>query len=249
MEQPVKILVVEDEMIIAANISLQLTKMGYEVLGIIPGGKDAINQVQNNPPDIVLIGLQLKGPLDGIETAIKMQEFKKDLAVIYLTANAEVDTNYNRAKLTNPYAFLSKPFKDRDLQRSIELTVSQLRNNSAASPVDLKSISSTYILKDSLFIRHHESMIKVAMKSILFVEAERNYCRIFSALKEYLLVATLKDMEKNLPQKHFFRLHRSFIINLSRIDEIAGTHVVISKKAIPMAKGMRRELLKRLKTV
>jgi DNA-binding LytR/AlgR family response regulator len=56
-------------------------------------------------------------------------------------------------------------------------------------------------------------------------------------------------MDKKLPPKHFLRIHRSYIINLSRIDEIAGTHVVISKKAIPMTKDKRPELLKRLQTI
>ena len=101
MEKSFKILVVEDEMIIAANISLQLTEIGYEVLGIIPSGKEALNYIQNDLPDIVLIDIQLKGPLDGIETAQKMQEYNKDIAVIYITANAD-DANFNRAKTTHP---------------------------------------------------------------------------------------------------------------------------------------------------
>lgn len=248
MEQPVKILVVEDEMIIAANISLQLSKMGHEVLGIISSGKDAIRHIKNNLAEIVLIDIQLKGPLDGIDTAIKMQEHKKDLAIIYLTANAN-DHHFNRAKLTHPFAFISKPFSFKELHRSIELTISQLQKYNPSLPVDDKKTTSTNVLKDYLFIRHHESMVKVDMRDILFVEADRNYCRIFSSEKKYLLVTTLKEMEKNLCYKHFFRLHRSYIINLAKIDEIAGTHVVISKKVIPMAKGMRRQLLKRLQTI
>ena len=248
MKQPVKILIVEDEMIIAANISLQISNMGHEVSGIIPSGKDALNHIENNLPDIVLIDIQLKGALDGIDTAKKMHAIKKDLAVIYLTANSN-DEYFNRAKETNPYAFISKPYTTKELQRSIELTISQLQNNAESMPAYEKKTTSAYVLKDCLFIRHHESMIKVDIQDILYVEADRNYCRIFSHQKEHLLVTTLKEMEKNLPEKHFFRLHRSYIINLSRIDEIGGTHVVISKKVIPMAKGMRGKLLKRLQTI
>jgi DNA-binding LytR/AlgR family response regulator len=248
MIKPVQILIVEDEMIIAANISLQLTEMGYEVTGIIPRGEDALRHIKNNPPDIVLIDIQLKGVLDGIDTARKMQEYNPDPAIIYLTANAD-DANFNRAKSTHPYAFISKPFKKLDLQRSIELTINQLKC-SIPIPVNNNKIeNSTFVLKDCLFIRHQETMVKLDINSIRYIEADRNYCKIFSAEKEYLLVITLKDMDKKLPQKHFFRIHRSYIINLSRIDEIAGTHVVISKKAIPMAKGKRAELLKRLQTI
>lgn len=248
MVPPIKILVVEDEMIIAANISMQLTEMGHEVIGIIPRGEDALNHIKRNRPDIVLIDIQLKGELDGIEIAQKMQEHHNDLAIIYLTANAD-EANFNRAKLTHPYAFISKPFQKLDLQRSIELTIHQLKYNILNPSNGSLSKTSTFVLKGCLFIRHHETMVKVDIKNILYIEAERNYCRIFSSEKEYLLVTTLKDMDKKLPEKHFFRIHRSYIINLSRIDEIAGTHVVISRKAIPMTRSMRPELLKRLQTI
>lgn len=235
-------------MIIAANISMQLTEMGYQVSGIIPRGEDAISHFKTNLPDIVLIDIQLKGELDGIETVQKLQELNKDIAIIYLTANAD-ETNFNRAKLTRPYAFISKPFKKIDLQRSIELTIHQLRNNIDNNSNDSKNGVCTSVLKDCLFVRHREKMVKVAIKDIRYIEAERNYCRIFSLEKEYLIVTTLKDMDKKLPDKHFLRIHRSYIINLSRIDEIGGTHVVIFRKAIPMSKGMRTELLKRLQTI
>lgn len=248
MIQPIQILIVEDEMIIAANISLLLTEMGYEVSGIIPRGEDALNHIKSNLPDIILIDIQLKGELDGIETAQKMQEFHSNLAIIYLTANADA-ANFNRAKSTHPYAFISKPFKKLDLQRSIELTINQLKCN-ITSPTNVSiTKNSTFVLKECLFIRHQENMVKVDIKAIRYIEADRNYCRVFSTEKEYLLVTTLKDMDRKLPQRHFFRIHRSYIINLSRIDEIAGTHVVIAKKAIPMSKGMRPELLKRLQTI
>ncbi len=248
MAQPIRILIVDDEMIVAANISVQLTELGYQVSGIIPRGEDALNHLKNNLPDIVLIDIQLKGELDGIETAQKMQELHSNLAIIYLTANAD-EANFNRAKSTHPYAFISKPFKKLDLQRSIELTINRLKCNIITSSNGAKTENSTFVLRECLFVKHQETMVKVDIKAIRYIEAERNYCRIFSTEREYLLVATLKDMDKKLPLKHFFRIHRSYIINLSRIDEIASTHVVISKKAIPMSKGIRPELLKRLQSI
>ena len=74
MGQAVKILIVEDEMIIAANISLQLSTLGYEVSGIIPRGEEALLHIKQNQPDIVLMDIQLKGELNGIETAQLMQQ-------------------------------------------------------------------------------------------------------------------------------------------------------------------------------
>lgn len=246
MTQKTKILIVEDEMIIAANISLQLTTLGYEVTGIIPRGEEALIHIEQHQPDILILDINLKGEIDGIETAQMMQK-SFNIPIIYLTANAD-ELNFNRAKSTNPYAFISKPFKKLDLERAIELTINRVKSeNELTTPLIDKS--APFILSDSIFVRHLEKMVRVDIKDILYIEAERNYCRIYSKLREYLLVMTLKDLDEKLPQKHFIRVHRSFIVNLSQIDEIATSHIVIAKKAIPVSKSLKEELLNRLQTI
>jgi len=244
MTTKTKILIVEDEMIIAANISLQLTSLGYEVTAIISRAEEALLHMEQQQPDILLLDINLKGAIDGIEMAQLMQK-SYNIPIIYLTANAD-EAHFNRAKSTNPYAFISKPFKKLDLERAIELTINRIKLDKA-SPF-LEKIP-PFILSDSIFVRHLEKMVKVDIKDILYIEAERNYCRIYSKIKEYLLVMTLKDLDEKLPQKHFIRVHRSFIVNLSQIDEIATNHIVIAKKAIPVSKTLKEELLNRLQTI
>lgn len=245
MSETTKILIVEDEMIIAANISLQLTELGYEVIGIVPRGEDALLHIKDSQPDILLLDINLKGKLDGIETAEAMQK-THDIPVIYLTANID-DAHFNRAKQTHPFGFIAKPFKKLDLQRAIEITLSQIASKGEKGDV-IQNMESL-ILNDSIFVRHLNSMVKVNITDILYIEAERNYCRIYSKNKEYVLVMTLKDMADKLPTKHFLRVHRSYIVNLSQINEIANSHVVIEKKAIPISKSFKNELLKRLQTI
>lgn len=245
MNSPTKILIVEDEMIIGANISLQLSKLGYEVTGIVSRGEEAINHVKQNRPDIVLMDIQLKGELDGIDTVIRMQQ-QMDMPVIYLTANND-ENNFDRAKSTNPYAFISKPFKKLDLQHAIELTMGRLDKNKSSSNEEATCIS-PFIQSDSIYVRRNERMIKIMINDIYYFEADRNYCKIFAKNKECLLVMTLKEINDRLPPEHFLRIHRSFIINLSHVDEVAGTHVVIHKKAIPLSKTLRGELMNRLQT-
>ncbi|KJJ37948.1 LytR/AlgR family response regulator transcription factor [Aequorivita vladivostokensis] len=251
MDKAVKILIVEDEMVIAANISLQLSELGYEITGILPQGDEAISHIQINRPDIILLDIRLKGDLDGIETAQAIHKIHP-IPIIYLTANTD-EAHFNRAKETHPYAFISKPFKKLDLQRAIELTVDRISlekdSENDNGPTAATGNDTDFILNDRIFVRHNERMLKIDIKNILYIEADRNYCRIFSEGREYLLVMTLKNIDEKLPQKHFLRIHRSYIINLSRIDEVAGTHVVIAKKAIPMSRAMRTELLKRLQTI
>jgi DNA-binding LytR/AlgR family response regulator len=247
MSQPLKILIVEDEMIIAANISLQLTSLGYEVTGIIPRGEEALVHIKHDQPDIILLDINLKGKIDGIETATIMQQ-DYNIPIIYLTANAD-DANFKRAKATNPYAFISKPFKKLDLQRAIELTANHINTEKESSKDSSFEQEEPLILNDCIFVRHHEKMVKINIIDILYIEAERNYCRIYSKGKEYLIVTTLKDIDEKLPQDHFLRIHRSFIVNISQIDEIATSHVVVSRKAIPISKQLKSELLKRLHTI
>lgn len=241
-----KILIVEDEMVIAANISLQLSKFGYEVSGILPKGEEALIHIQESKPDIILLDINLKGAIDGIETAKIIQE-TTNIPIIYLTANAD-DDHFNRAMTTHPQAFIPKPFSNLDLKRAIELTINRLQNESHPEKNPPKT-KSQLVVQDSIFVRNHEKLVKVYIKDILFIEAERNYCRIHSKGKEYLLVMTLKELDERLPPANFIRIHRSFIINLMHIDEVALTHVSVAGKAIPISKSTKEELLNRLHTI
>lgn len=243
MNPVIKILIVEDEMIIGTNISLQLTSLGYEVSGIIPRGEEALMHLKENQPDIVLMDIHLKGKIDGVETALLMQQ-EFDIPIIYLTANAD-KVNFDRAKATNPYAFISKPFKKLDLQHAIELTVNRIQSENKPE----KKKDSSSIINNCIYVRHHEKMVKVLIQEIFYIEAERNYCRIHTKEKEYLLVMTLKDMEDKLPQNHFLRIHRSFIVNLFQIDEVAADYVVVHRKSIPVSRSLRADLLKHLQTL
>ena len=247
MDNAIKILIVEDEMVIAANISLQLSKLGHQVTGILPRGEEALVHIKENLPDIVLMDINLKGALDGISTVKHIQK-EHNIPIIYLTANAD-ETHFNKAKETNPSAFISKPFKKLDLQHAIELAVNKFQLDKAVSVTQEDKDSKPYILSDSIFVRHHEKMVKVVLKHIHYIEAERNYCRIYAKNKEYLLVMTLKDIDEKLPNNHFLRVHRSFIINITQIEEVANSHLVIGRKAIPISKSMRSELLNRLQTI
>jgi DNA-binding LytR/AlgR family response regulator len=248
MDTLIKILVVEDEMIIAAKISMQLTNLGYEVTGILPRGEQAIDQVKENKPDIILMDINLKGNLDGIETATLLQN-QYDFPIIYLTANADEPT-FNRAKSTRPYAFISKPFKQLDLQRAIELTISRMAENDTGTSSEADTgEEQPFILSDRIFVRYKEKMVKILIADILYIEADRNYSRIFTPTKEYVLSITLKTIEERLPVKLFQRIHRSYIINIMHVDEVAESHAIIAQKPIPLGSGMKEQLMQRIQTL
>lgn len=239
----IRILIVEDDMIIAANLSLQLTNLGYEITGIESRGEDAINHIKANAPDILLMDVHLKGALDGIETVRAIQEFN-DLPVIYLTANSEEGT-FNAAKETHPKAFITKPFNKLELQRTIELVVEQqlpLREGS-------KSKEIIEVLGDRIFVRHHGEMEKLLLDDILFIEADRNYCTIVTDKGKFVLTSTLKAVEGKLPKRHLVRIHRSYIVNISKLNIVSDHHVEINRKVIPLGKSYKEVLLSHIQTI
>ena len=113
-----KILIVEDELIIAQGIQHSLEYYGYRVLKPVTNSENAIEAVRQEQPDLILMDIVLQGETDGIETARKIRSFA-DVPVIFLSANSDVNT-ISRAKLTEPYGYLVKPFKRNELYSTIE---------------------------------------------------------------------------------------------------------------------------------
>ncbi|MBF0456690.1 MAG: response regulator [Nitrospirae bacterium] len=115
------ILVVEDESIVAMSIKDRLTELGFTVTGIVSTGEDAIKSVEDNPPDLILMDIVLKGKLDGVGTA-SIIDSRFNIPIIYLTAYSD-NTTLNRAKLTKPYGYILKPFEGRELLINIEFAL------------------------------------------------------------------------------------------------------------------------------
>jgi PAS domain S-box-containing protein len=115
----IKILVVEDESLVAKDIQNMLRGLGYEVLGVLSSGEEAIASLGRSEPDLVLMDIVLKGEIDGIVAAERIWE-TYGIPVIYLTAYAD-ETTLARAKVTEPFGYILKPFDERELQTTIEM--------------------------------------------------------------------------------------------------------------------------------
>jgi CheY-like chemotaxis protein len=116
-----KILVVEDESIVARDIRNMLVGLGYEVTGIVPGAIAAVQKAQETMPDIVLMDVMLQGKITGVEAAEQIYT-KFNIPVVYLTAYAD-STTVQQAKKTEPFGYIIKPFEERELQTTIEIAL------------------------------------------------------------------------------------------------------------------------------
>jgi CheY-like chemotaxis protein len=114
-----RILVVEDEAIVSADIEMKLEHLGYTVAGVATSGAVALEKAQEVQPNLALMDIRLDGGMDGVETAQALKD-RFRIPVIYLTAYADPAT-LDRAKVTQPYGYIAKPFGERDLQISIEM--------------------------------------------------------------------------------------------------------------------------------
>lgn len=249
MSKKVRILVVEDEMLIGAKIAMFLEELGYEVAAIVPRAEDALRSVEGEKPDLALVDVQLLGEKDGIELAQELHTNDR-LPVIFLTANTD-DATFERAKVAQPYAFLQKPFRKTELQRTIALALQRIAAENLEPDAEsaAPTTDESFVMHDRIFIRHNDKLIKLLFDDLLFVTAERSYCRIVSADREYLLTFPMARLEGKLPAGMFHRIHRSHIINLHRVDEVSEGMVRIRAAQLPISPNYRAELLTRLNSI
>ncbi|MEI8136430.1 MAG: response regulator [Bacteroidota bacterium] len=251
--EKLKIFIVEDESIVAKDIQNSIVKLGHEVVGIANNGKEAIEKIIETMPDLILMDIMIKGNLTGIDVSEKIKE-KVKIPVIFLTAYADEGT-LSKAKITEPYGYILKPFKEIDLHSTIEMTFYKHQKDSELqkerdflySLVENKDESS----KEILFVKANGRLLKVLLKDIFYIEALKDYVIINTQYARYTVHSTMKDIEKKLGTADFARVHRSFIARLDKIQSIDSQNVILEneKKVIPVGGSFREELMKKLNTL
>src|SRR5580692_7395106 len=205
----INILITEDESIVAKDIQMSLKKLGYNVTGICNNGEDAIRTAEEHRPDIVLMDIMLKGDMSGIDAADQIRK-RLNIPIIFLTAYADEST-LSKAKITEPYGYIIKPFKEIDLRTTIEMALyKHQKEDEVKKERDfLYSIVENKDAKDIIFVKSNSRLVKVRTKDIYFVEALKDYVVINTSNARYTIHSTMKDIERKLSPNEFIRVHRS----------------------------------------
>ena len=179
----IKILVVEDEMVIADHICQTLELIGYEVLEPAINYTGALATIEEEQPDLCLLDIQLAGSKDGVDLAKKINE-DYQIPFIFLTSNADPVT-LERVKEVNPSAYLVKPFNQKDLYTSIELAWYNYSRNQAATAdatktPDSEEIESDLIIKNAFFIRSKSYYHKVKFETIVYLQSDHVYTKVIT---------------------------------------------------------------------
>lgn len=235
----VKVLIVEDEAIIADDIFEILEDFGYEVIAPTGEYDEAISVIEQHQPDIAILDINLGEGKSGIDLAQKINS-EHNFPFIFLTSNTDKLT-VSEAKSVEPFAYLMKPFRAEELYTSIEVALYNF-----AKQKERAFSSHNLIIKDALFIRDKRAFNRLNFSDILYIKSDRVYIEIIQKGQKKLIVrGNLNEYINKLPIT-FFRIHRSYIVNLDYLETVNGNRIILAGTDIPVGQNQKEELLSQL---
>jgi len=214
----VHVLVIEDNVAESDVLIQTLKKHNYTIAGTAANFKDALTLFYSAKKiDVIIIDIFLNGVPDGIsfaETINTVPNASKPF--VFLTSSTDRDI-FERAKLTQPFSYLMKPFNELELLYAIELAVEKFyeQNDVFSNEEEDTVISSEY-----LFIKKGKSLKKVLITDIIYIEVEEKYCNIITEKEKFVILISLTKILKLLDSNTFCRTHRNYIANVQKIEEI-----------------------------
>ena len=245
MDQPIKILIVEDNVIIADDMQSMLEEIGYEIVDNVIVYEQAVEVLKNNEIDLVLIDIILASDKTGIDLGQHIRD-NYNIPFIFVTSNSDRATVEN-AKTVKPNGYLVKPFEQQDLYTAIEIALSNFDYSTdasgkpTASPVD--GVMGNSVLKDSIFVKKQHLYYRIQFDDICFIKADNVYLEVNTADKKFLVRSPLKDYLQKLPKNKFYRAHKSYIVNVDHIDAINSKDIMINNTLIPISKDFKEFII------
>lgn len=247
---PYRILIADDEFIIAEDIKEKLNGFGYNVVDTVGTGREAISTSKRKTPDLVLMDINLQGRMDGIEAASEIWG-RYDIPVVFLTSFSDVNT-LQRAKMAEPFGYVVKPFHDSNLRSTIEIALhkSMQEESKSKSGTDAQTTDQPALKSDKqIFVRQNSVIQKILTKDICSIHALKDYMMIKTKKKNYYAHTTMKDLQAKLPPEDFVRVHRSYVVSLDKIDTIEENTLSVAGELIPIGRAYKVGLMKCLNMI
>lgn len=213
MDFNTKILIVEDEIIIADFIQTTLNKEGFKNVKMAHKTITAIEAFKNFQPEIIVLDINLHGENSGIELA---KTVNNNATIIFLTGQYD-ESLMSKALATNPESYLTKPVKKDDLIAAIKLSILKKQTK-------------------NITIKNGYDFIKINHDDILFIKSDNNYIDIQTASKKYSIRQSLEGFSEEIVNPNFIRVHRSYIVNSSKIQKKTNSSLFIENHEIPFSK-------------
>ncbi|QLE02523.1 response regulator [Galbibacter sp. BG1] len=246
MDQLIKILIVEDNVIIADDIQSMLEDIGYEIVANVVDYESAVEALKENEVDLALVDIVLASNKTGIDLGKHIRE-NYNIPFIFVTSNSDKATVEN-AKSVTPNGYLVKPFEQQDLFTSIEIALSNFNSDpmpaskAVVEEEDNKLVSNS-VLRNSIFVKKNQHYYRIPFDEIQYVKADNVYLEVYTADKQFLVRSALKDYLEKLPSNQFYRAHKSYIVNIDQIEAINTKDIMINGRNIPISKEFREFIL------
>ena len=246
MEQPIRILIVEDNVIIADDMQSMLEEIGYEIVDNVIVYEQAEEVLKTQQVDLVLIDIILASDKTGIDLGKHIRE-NYDIPFIFVTSNSDRATVEN-AKMVKPNGYLVKPFEQQDLYTSIEIALANFTYGSGGNKSENTMLQedvpmSNSVLKDSIFVKKQHLYYRIQFGDIQFIKADNVYLEVNTVDKKFLVRSPLKDYLEKLPKNKFYRAHKSYIVNVDHIDAINSKDIMINNNLIPISKDFKEFII------
>lgn len=232
------IYIVEDDLITQSQIRGYLKQVGYHIGGRSKSAEEAFDELQNISVDLVILDINLQGEKDGLWLASQLKK-ELDIPFVFLTAHNDKETIRTATDL-QPHGYLIKPFKEMDLYSAIEVALKRYSS-------DINRADEDIIIKDSIFIKEDNLLVKIKFQDILYMMSEGNYLELHLDQKKHLIRNKLTEFVDLLPKSAFVRTHQRFVINLLKVESIGTASVFIGNKEIPVSKAHKEALIQRIK--
>ena len=206
-----------------------------EVKGHFLNAQDALAFLEENKVDLLFLDIEMPGGT-GFELLDRLTYFPR---IILTTSKTEYAFDAFQYNVTD---YLKKPFT---YKRFLEAIQKVQKPESTIAPAPTGSATPA-TEPGFLFIKAEDKLVKLVKDDIFFVESMRDYVKFVTASKNYITYSTLKNLEEKLHGDEFLKVHRSYIVNINKIDDIRGNTIYLQGNQIPIGKGHKEELVKRL---
>lgn len=213
----VSVLIIEDTPAESDALVKVLTENNYTIAGVAQTFSDALSMFYQNAVDIVVIDVFLNGNPDGIAFAETINITPAAAKPFVFLTSSNDRQIFERAKLTRPFSFLLKPFNELEILYALEIAIEKFYGQ---TDVFLSNDQDTVVSNDSLFIKKKNSLKKVLIDDIIYIEVEERYCNIITEHEKFVIMISLTKLSELLESSKFVRTHRNYIVNTSKIEEI-----------------------------
>ncbi len=250
MPNPIAILIVEDEVLIAQDLKEILEEVGYDEIHKARNYHQAIELINTQNFDLILLDINLNDSKSGVDLADYLNQ-NYQIPFIYITSYSDAGTIAN-VKQTRPSGFLLKPYSKDLLLASIEIALFNysIQQNAAEKPIKNVALAegeTDLVINDHLLIKDNYHFIKIALSDILWFESDNNYVEIKTLQKKFVIRCSLKRLLDQLPINDFVKCHKQFIINILRVESFKANEVKIQGITIPVSRNTQDEVLRMLK--